>query len=318
MTVSPMPAAARPSSRCSRTTTPPRRRIRTGRNRRESCQGRDPYLDEHDQRRALQAAGARRTRRPDSAILPRRYSGAHRWRPRPSFSLSPRAMRTITVCQPLFDAVGQKTLVIGGEPSAANLVKLSGNFLQAAAIEALGEAIALIGKAGIDRRAYVDLLTSSVFNLPVYKIFGGLIAERKFEPAGFALPLGYKDIRLALAAKPRSCACPCRSGACCTTGFCGCLRRAAATWIGPRSGSLRRRMPAPPQFKNSSVSRSAGPTRSSCSALLILLIGPLAALRMPVDIFPSIAFRSSAWSGSTRACRPTRWRGASSRRSSAR
>jgi 3-hydroxyisobutyrate dehydrogenase-like beta-hydroxyacid dehydrogenase len=107
--------------------------------------------------------------------------------------------QTITVCQPLFDAVGRKTLVIGGEPWAANLVKLSGNFLQAAAIEALGEAIALIGKAGIDRRAYVDLLTSSVFNLPVYKIFGGLIAERKFEPAGFALPLGYKDIRLALA-----------------------------------------------------------------------------------------------------------------------
>jgi 3-hydroxyisobutyrate dehydrogenase-like beta-hydroxyacid dehydrogenase len=105
----------------------------------------------------------------------------------------------IAACKPLFDAMSQKTLSIGSEPSAANLVKLSGNFLQAAAIEALGEAIALVGKAGIDRRAYVDLLTSSVFNLPAYKIFGGLIAERKFEPAGFALSLGYKDIRLALA-----------------------------------------------------------------------------------------------------------------------
>jgi len=40
---------------------------------------------------------------------------------------------------------------MGTEPSAANLVKLSGNFLLAAAIEALGEAIALVGKAGIDR-----------------------------------------------------------------------------------------------------------------------------------------------------------------------
>jgi len=105
----------------------------------------------------------------------------------------------IAACKPLFDAMGQKTLLIGADPSAANLVKLSGNFLQAAAIEALGEAIALVGKAGIDRRAYVELLTSSVFNLPAYKIFGGLIAEDKFEPAGFALPLGYKDIRLALA-----------------------------------------------------------------------------------------------------------------------
>jgi 3-hydroxyisobutyrate dehydrogenase-like beta-hydroxyacid dehydrogenase len=106
---------------------------------------------------------------------------------------------TIDACQPLFDALGQKTSRIGSEPSAANLVKLSGNFLQAAIIEALGEAIALIGKAGIDRRAYVELLTSTVFTAPAFKIFGPLIAEGAFEPALFAAPLGYKDIRLALA-----------------------------------------------------------------------------------------------------------------------
>jgi 3-hydroxyisobutyrate dehydrogenase-like beta-hydroxyacid dehydrogenase len=107
---------------------------------------------------------------------------------------------TIDVCQPLFRAMGQKTFSIGAEPSAANLVKLSGNFLMASAIEALGEAVALIGKAGIDRRAYIDLLTSSIFNAPAYKTYGGIIAEGKFEPAAFAAPLGYKDIRLALAA----------------------------------------------------------------------------------------------------------------------
>jgi 3-hydroxyisobutyrate dehydrogenase-like beta-hydroxyacid dehydrogenase len=107
---------------------------------------------------------------------------------------------TIDACKPLFDALGQKTSQIGPEPSAANLVKLSGNFLQAAVIEALGEAIALIGKADIDRRAYVELLTSTVFTAPAYKTYGVLIAEGKFEPAAFAAPLGYKDIRLALAA----------------------------------------------------------------------------------------------------------------------
>jgi 3-hydroxyisobutyrate dehydrogenase-like beta-hydroxyacid dehydrogenase len=107
---------------------------------------------------------------------------------------------TIEDCQPLFRAMGQKTFPIGTEPSAANLVKLSGNFLMASAIEALGEAVALIGKAGIDRRAYVELLTSSIFNAPAYKTYGGLIAQGKFEPAAFAAPLGYKDIRLALAA----------------------------------------------------------------------------------------------------------------------
>ncbi|MGO9329876.1 MAG: NAD(P)-dependent oxidoreductase [Steroidobacteraceae bacterium] len=107
---------------------------------------------------------------------------------------------TIDACQPLFNAIGQKTYRIATEPSAANLVKLSGNFLLAAAIEALGEAIALIGKAGIDRHAYVELLTSSVFNTPAYKTYGNLIVEGKFEPAAFAAPLGYKDIRLALSA----------------------------------------------------------------------------------------------------------------------
>ena len=107
---------------------------------------------------------------------------------------------TIDECQPLFRAMGQKTFPIGTEPSAANLVKLSGNFLIASAIEALGEAVALVGKAGIDRHAYIELLTSSIFNVPAYKTYGNLIAQGKFEPAAFAAPLGYKDIRLALAA----------------------------------------------------------------------------------------------------------------------
>jgi 3-hydroxyisobutyrate dehydrogenase-like beta-hydroxyacid dehydrogenase len=106
----------------------------------------------------------------------------------------------VETCQPLFNVLGQKSFVISTEPPAANLVKLSGNFLLAAAIEALGEAIALVGKAGVDRRAYVDLLTSTIFPAPAYKIYGDLIAERRFEPAAFAAPLGFKDIRLALAA----------------------------------------------------------------------------------------------------------------------
>jgi 3-hydroxyisobutyrate dehydrogenase-like beta-hydroxyacid dehydrogenase len=105
----------------------------------------------------------------------------------------------VETCKPLFDALGQKTSIIGAEPSAANLVKLTANFLQAAVIEALGEAIALIGKAGIDRIAYVNLLTSTIFTSPAYTIFGPLIAAGTFAPAAFAAPLGFKDIRLTLA-----------------------------------------------------------------------------------------------------------------------
>ena len=106
----------------------------------------------------------------------------------------------VDACQPLFAAMGQKTTAIGIEPSAANLVKLSGNFLLASAIEALGEAVALVAKSGIDPGAYIEFLTSTVFNVPAYKIYGNLIAQGNFEPAAFPAPLGYKDIRLMLAA----------------------------------------------------------------------------------------------------------------------
>ncbi|HVE21695.1 MAG TPA: NAD(P)-dependent oxidoreductase [Acidocella sp.] len=101
---------------------------------------------------------------------------------------------------PLFDVIGQRTYVISDKPSAANLVKLSGNFLLASVIESLGEAMALVSKGGIDRHVYLDLLTSSLFSAPVYKTYGALIADQKFSPAGFAAPLGQKDIRLALSA----------------------------------------------------------------------------------------------------------------------
>lgn len=106
----------------------------------------------------------------------------------------------LDACMPLFEAMGQKTFRLGDQPPIVNLVKLSGNFLIASVIESLGEAMALVGKAGVDRHQYLDLLTSTLFTAPVYKIYGGLIADRKFTPAGFVAPLGLKDIRLTLAA----------------------------------------------------------------------------------------------------------------------
>lgn len=106
----------------------------------------------------------------------------------------------VAAATPLFDAIGQKTFVVSETPQTANLIKLSGNFLIASVFESLGEAMALVGKAGIDRRQYLQILTSTLFGAPVYVNYGGLVADGNFEPAGFVAPLGYKDIRLALAA----------------------------------------------------------------------------------------------------------------------
>ncbi len=116
------------------------------------------------------------------------------------FVVAAGAPDAVEACSPLLDAVGQKTFRFGDKPSSANLIKLSGNFLIASVLESLSEALALVGKAGIDQRQYLDFLTSTLFVAPVYKTYGSLIIEKKFQPAGFAAPLGLKDVRLALAA----------------------------------------------------------------------------------------------------------------------
>ena len=106
----------------------------------------------------------------------------------------------VEACMPLFEAMGQKTFRFGEKPASANLVKISGNFMIASTIETLSEAMTLVAKGGLDRHQYLDFLTSTLFAAPVYKSYGTLIADKKFKPAGFAAPLGFKDTRLALAA----------------------------------------------------------------------------------------------------------------------
>ena len=102
--------------------------------------------------------------------------------------------------QPLFDAIGQRTFVVGEVAPKANIVKLSGNFLIASVIESLAEAFALVRKYGVDPHQFLDLLTNSLFAAPVYKTYGKLIADDEYGTVGFRLKLGLKDVRLTLAA----------------------------------------------------------------------------------------------------------------------
>jgi len=103
-------------------------------------------------------------------------------------------------CKPLLEAMGPKLFVVGERPSMANVVKLSGNFLIASVLESLSEALAFARKSGVDAGALMEFLTATLFNAPVYKTYGDLIVQGKHEPAGFALPLGLKDVRLVLQA----------------------------------------------------------------------------------------------------------------------
>jgi 3-hydroxyisobutyrate dehydrogenase-like beta-hydroxyacid dehydrogenase len=106
----------------------------------------------------------------------------------------------LTEITPLLEAIGQKLVTFGDDPTHAAAVKISGNFMLQAAIEATAEAMALVRKHGIDPAAWLDFMTGTLFTAPLYKIYGGAMVEERYEPAGFAIPLAVKDTRLAIAA----------------------------------------------------------------------------------------------------------------------
>ncbi|MBO4123201.1 NAD(P)-dependent oxidoreductase [Cupriavidus gilardii] len=110
------------------------------------------------------------------------------------------APAAIAAVQSLFDVLGQKTWYLGERPEQANAAKLAVNFMIASAIGTMGEAVALAQGHGVDKADFLELVTSTAFATPVYKGYGKAIAEERFEPAGFKLALGFKDVRLALAA----------------------------------------------------------------------------------------------------------------------
>jgi 3-hydroxyisobutyrate dehydrogenase-like beta-hydroxyacid dehydrogenase len=103
-------------------------------------------------------------------------------------------------CRPLFEAMGQGLEIVGEDPMRATVVKLAGNFLLAAAIEALGEAYALVRKHGIEPARFLEIVNGRLLRSPVYENYGKIIAEERFDPPGFRLRHGLKDARLVLAA----------------------------------------------------------------------------------------------------------------------
>ena len=108
--------------------------------------------------------------------------------------------RALDQVQPLFDVMGQKTWHFGDKPEQANVVKLAVNFMIASAIETMSEASSLVRGHGISAAEFLEMITSSIFAVPVYQGYGDAIANERFEPAGFKLALGAKDVRLTLAA----------------------------------------------------------------------------------------------------------------------
>jgi 3-hydroxyisobutyrate dehydrogenase-like beta-hydroxyacid dehydrogenase len=106
----------------------------------------------------------------------------------------------VEACRPLMEAMGRAVSVVSADPWVANVVKVTGNLMIACTIEALGEAFALQRKWGVDPRAFLDVINGALFQSPLYASYGALIADEKYEPAGFRLRLALKDTRLAMEA----------------------------------------------------------------------------------------------------------------------
>jgi 3-hydroxyisobutyrate dehydrogenase-like beta-hydroxyacid dehydrogenase len=100
--------------------------------------------------------------------------------------------------RPLLDAVGRAIFDYGEDVGAANVAKLTGNFLIAAALESMAEAFAMAERNGVDRLKVAEMLGKTLFACPVYQRYGEMVAAKRHTPAGFALALGLKDVELVL------------------------------------------------------------------------------------------------------------------------
>ena len=107
------------------------------------------------------------------------------------------APSAIARCEPLFKVLGRRWFNVAAEAPKANAVKVARNFLLATIIESLGEAFALVEKAGVDPQMFFDIITSTAMNSPAYKNYGAMMLNNPVHPT-FPLTLGLKDVELAL------------------------------------------------------------------------------------------------------------------------
>jgi 3-hydroxyisobutyrate dehydrogenase-like beta-hydroxyacid dehydrogenase len=98
--------------------------------------------------------------------------------------------------RPILEALGQEIFDFGEKPEAANVVKLSGDFLVGAAIEAMAEAYTFAEKNGVSREDVAELFSQTFLACPLYQNYGKVIATQAYQPAGFKVSLGLKDMNL--------------------------------------------------------------------------------------------------------------------------
>lgn len=106
----------------------------------------------------------------------------------------------VEASRPAFDLLGQGVVYAGERPEQANVMKLAGNFMLGAAVEAMAEAYTLVRAHGVSTELFHGTMAKGLFGSAIYDGYGGMIQAGRYEPAGFALHHGLKDLRYGLAA----------------------------------------------------------------------------------------------------------------------
>ena len=107
---------------------------------------------------------------------------------------------SVATCRPLFEAIARRTFDAGTDPIAAAAIKIANNFVLGCAIESMGEGFALVRKYDVVPDVFYDVMTDGLFACSAYKIYGKIIGDERYLPAGQRAVLGLKDAELALAA----------------------------------------------------------------------------------------------------------------------
>jgi 3-hydroxyisobutyrate dehydrogenase-like beta-hydroxyacid dehydrogenase len=110
------------------------------------------------------------------------------------------AKDSVERCRPLFAAIARRSFEAGSDPVAAAAIKIANNFVLGCAIEAMGEGFALVRKYDVVPDVLYDVMTDGLFACSAYKVYGKIITEERYLPAGQRAVLGLKDANLALAA----------------------------------------------------------------------------------------------------------------------
>ncbi|HHW75985.1 MAG TPA: NAD(P)-dependent oxidoreductase [Xanthomonadaceae bacterium] len=100
---------------------------------------------------------------------------------------------------PLLMALGQATRDLGDDPTQGHVAKLAANFMILSLVEVYAEVLTFAQKNGIGRQDMMQVLTGTILDAPLFRLYGELLAREDYTTPGFRLALGLKDVELILA-----------------------------------------------------------------------------------------------------------------------